>query len=36
MAENSDFTVTDQAGQQWSLAEHRDAAVVLCFYRGDW
>jgi peroxiredoxin len=36
MAEDPDFTLTDQAGQSWNLAEHRDGAVVLCFYRGDW
>jgi peroxiredoxin len=36
MPESPEFTLTDQAGQSWSLAEHRDAAVVLAFYRGDW
>ncbi len=32
-----DFTLTDQAGRPWTLAEelgHR--AVVLVFFRGDW
>jgi peroxiredoxin len=36
MAQVEDFTLVDQAGRDWSLAEHRDAAVVLAFYRGDW
>ncbi len=32
----TDFTLTDQSGIPWTLAEHRDAAVVLVFLRGDW
>lgn len=31
-----DFTLTDQAGGDWTLSEHGDAASVLVFYRGDW
>ncbi|MGI8575164.1 MAG: redoxin domain-containing protein [Egibacteraceae bacterium] len=31
-----DFTLADQAGESWTLSEHRDAATVLIFYRGDW
>lgn len=32
-----DFTLIDQAGRPWSLAEHRtDAAHLLVFLRGDW
>jgi peroxiredoxin len=30
------FTLTDQSGEPWSLAEHLDAAVALFFLRGDW
>jgi peroxiredoxin len=30
------FTLSDQAGRPWALAEHLDAAAVLVFYRGDW
>lgn len=36
MAQAPDFTLLDQAEQQWNLRSHRDAAVVLVFYRGDW
>jgi peroxiredoxin len=36
MAEAPEFTLLDQAGDQWSLADHRDAATALVFYRGDW
>jgi peroxiredoxin len=36
MAEDPEFTLTDQAGQICRLAEYRDAALVLAFYRGDW
>ena len=36
MPEVTDFTLLDQAGERWSLADHRDAATVLAFYRGDW
>ena len=32
----SDFTVTDQAEESWTLSNHLDAAVVLVFLRGDW
>jgi peroxiredoxin len=31
-----DFTLPDQAGRRWHLADHLDGAVVLAFYRGDW
>jgi len=31
-----DFTLLDQAGDPWTLSEHRDAAVLLVFLRGDW
>lgn len=31
-----DFSLVDQAGQLWHLADHRDGAVVVVFYRGDW
>lgn len=31
-----DFTLADAAGHDWTLSEHRDAAAVLVFYRGDW
>lgn len=30
------FTVPDQAGRSWSLADHLDAAVVIVTLRGDW
>lgn len=33
---STDFTLTDQAGQAWTLSDHRDAAIILVFYRGDW
>lgn len=31
-----DATLTDQAGAAWELADHRDAAALLIFLRGDW
>ncbi len=31
-----DFTLRDPAGDEWTLSAHRDGAVVLVFYRGDW
>jgi peroxiredoxin len=31
-----DFTLTDQNGDDWTLSDHLDAAVVLFFLRGDW
>lgn len=31
-----DFTLTDQAHEEWTLSDHLDAAVVLAFFRGDW
>lgn len=31
-----DFTLPDQSGADWALSEHRDGAVVVVFYRGDW
>lgn len=36
MADAPRFTLPDQSGEQWSLEDHLDAAVVLVFYRGDW
>ncbi len=30
------FTLNDQSGAPWALADHLDAAAVLIFYRGDW
>lgn len=30
-----DFTVTDNAGEPWTLSEHLDAGVVITFHRGD-
>ena len=32
----ADFTLTDQAGQPFHLAEQRGHKVVLVFYRGYW
>jgi peroxiredoxin len=31
-----DFTLTDQAGDAWTLSAHRDAGMMLVFLRGDW
>lgn len=31
-----DFTLADQHGDDWTLADHLDAAVVIYFLRGDW
>jgi peroxiredoxin len=31
-----DFTLSDQAGEEWTLSAHRDTAVLLVFLRGDW
>jgi peroxiredoxin len=31
-----DFTLSDQAGDPWTLSERRDAAMLLVFNRGDW
>lgn len=31
-----DFTLTDQAGDDWTLSDHLDSAMVLVFFRGDW
>lgn len=31
-----DFTLLDQSGRPWTLSEHRDAAALLVFTRGDW
>jgi hypothetical protein len=31
-----DFTLIDQAGKPWNLADYLDAAVMLVFLRGDW
>jgi peroxiredoxin len=36
MTDSPDFTLRDQADQDWRLADHRDAAALLVFYRGDW
>lgn len=30
------FTLPDQGGRPWSLAEHLDAGVVIVTLRGDW
>lgn len=32
----NDFTLIDQAGNQWSLSDQLDAAAMLVFLRGDW
>lgn len=32
----ADFTLTDQAGADWTLSDHLDAPAVLAFFRGDW
>jgi len=32
----SNFTVTDQGGQPWTLSDHLDAGALLVFLRGDW
>jgi cytochrome oxidase Cu insertion factor (SCO1/SenC/PrrC family) len=31
-----DFTLTDQSGKIFELAQHRGHPVVLFFYRGHW
>jgi peroxiredoxin len=31
-----DFTLADQAGADWTLSAHVDAAALLVFFRGDW
>lgn len=31
-----DFTLLDQAGRPWTLAQHSGTAVMLVFLRGDW
>ncbi len=31
-----DLQLTDQTGAPWALADHRDAAALLIFLRGDW
>ena len=31
-----DFTLIDQAGEPWTLSDHRGKGVVLLFLRGDW
>ncbi len=31
-----DFTLLDQAGETWTLSDHRGTAVMLLFLRGDW
>jgi hypothetical protein len=30
-----DFTVSDAAGQPWTLSAHLDGAAVITFLRGD-
>lgn len=30
------FTLPDQAGRPWSLADHLDAGIVIVTLRGDW
>lgn len=32
----SDNTLTDQAGERWSLSDHLDAGALVVFFRGDW
>lgn len=32
----ADFTLKDQHGDDWTLADHSDAATVIYFLRGDW
>lgn len=36
MADAPDFALLDQSGASWRLSDHRDGAVVVVFYRGDW
>lgn len=36
MTEAPAFLLPDQAGTDWSLTDHLDAAVLIIFYRGDW
>ncbi|MDH4115814.1 MAG: peroxiredoxin family protein [Acidimicrobiia bacterium] len=31
-----DFTLTDQAGNPWTLSQRRGIAHLLVFLRGDW
>lgn len=31
-----DVNLPDQSGTIWRLSDHRDGAVALVFYRGDW
>jgi len=31
-----DFTLLDQAGRPWRLADHLDAGLLAVFLRGDW
>jgi peroxiredoxin len=31
-----DLALPDQSGATWRLADHRGAAALLIFYRGDW
>jgi peroxiredoxin len=31
-----DFTLLDQAGEPWTLSDHRGHGVVVLFLRGDW
>ncbi len=31
-----DITLPDQAAAPWRLADHRDGAVVVLYFRGDW
>jgi len=31
-----DFTLEDEAGRSWRLAEQLSDSVVLLFLRGDW
>lgn len=30
-----DFTITDNAGKPWTLADHLDSAALITFHRGD-
>jgi peroxiredoxin len=31
-----DFTLVDQAGNPWTLSDHRESATLLVFNGGDW
>lgn len=31
-----EMTLIDQAGEEWTLADHLDTAALLVTFRGDW